>query len=83
MSNPVMVSLDGSQKDARAPAAAAALADLAGARLHLVRVFDTPPESLSARAGALGVVAAAGELREAMRRTLAGTADGLAADAPP
>ena len=80
MSNPVMVSLDGSEKDARALAVAAALADLAGTGLHLVRVFDTPVEGLSARAGALGVAAAAGELRDAMRRALVDTAEGLAAN---
>ena len=79
MPNSVMVALDGSDKDARAMAVAAALADLAGAGLHLVRVFDTPVASLSARAGVLGVAAAARGLREAMRGALAGAADGLAA----
>ena len=79
MSNPVMVPLDGSEKDARALAVAAALADLAGTGLHLVRVFDTPVEGLSARAGALGVAGAAGDLRDAGRRALASAADDLAA----
>lgn len=79
MSNPVMVSLDGSEKDARTLAVAAALANVADAGLHLVRVFDTPVESLSARAGALGVAAAANEVRAAMRTALAGAADGLTA----
>lgn len=81
MTNPVMVSLDGSEKDARAVTVAMALAELAGADLHLVRVFDTPPGSLSARAGALGVAAAAGELRDVARRALADTAAELASRA--
>ena len=80
MSDAVMVALDGSEKDARALAVAAALAELAGTGLHLLRVFDTPVEGLSGRAGALGVAEAVGELRDAMRRALAGTADELAAN---
>jgi nucleotide-binding universal stress UspA family protein len=79
MAKPVMVSLDGSEKDARALAVGAALAELAGTGLHLVRVFDTPVEGLSVRAGALGAVGAAGELRDDLRRALAGTADDLVA----
>lgn len=80
MSKPVIVSLDGSEKDARALSVAAALAELAGADLHLVRVFDTPSEGLSSRAGPLGVAAAAGELREAMRRELERIASTRAAE---
>ncbi len=78
MSNPVMVSLDGSDKDARALAVAAALAEIANTGLHLVRVFDMPIETLSSRAGALGVAAAARTLRDTVRRELADAADGLA-----
>ena len=80
MSNPVMVSLDGSEKDARALAVAAALAELSGADVHLVRVLAVPVGSLAARGGALGVADAAGELRDATRRALASSADALAAD---
>lgn len=80
MSNPVMVTIDGSEKDDRALAVAAALAELASADLHLVRVFDTPVEGLSPRAGALGVANAAAELRDGARRALADTAARLAAD---
>lgn len=79
MSNPVLVSLDGSERDARALTVAAALADLSGADVHVVRVFDTPLDGLSGRAGALGVAAAAGTLREAMRREVADAADRLGA----
>lgn len=43
----VMVPLDGSEKDDRALAAAAAVADLAGAPLHLVHVDDESADSRS------------------------------------
>jgi nucleotide-binding universal stress UspA family protein len=76
----VLVPLDGSDKDARALAVAAALAELSGADLHLVRVFDTPVDGLSARAGWLGVADAAAELRDGMRRAVARVAADLAAD---
>jgi nucleotide-binding universal stress UspA family protein len=81
MSNPVMVSLDGSEKDARALVVGAALADVSGDDLHLVRVFDTPIASLSGRAGRLGVVDAARELRENVRRDTAHAAHRAAEDA--
>ena len=80
MPNPVMVSLDGSEKDTRALAVAAALADLSGEDLHLVRVFENPTASMSARAGLLGVVDAARELRDDVRRDIAHVADRVAAD---
>jgi nucleotide-binding universal stress UspA family protein len=75
-----MVSLDGSEKDARALAVAAALADISGDDLHLVRVFEHPATTRSARAGALGVADAARELREDARRDIANVADHLAAE---
>ena len=68
MTTPVtMVSLDGSEKDARALAVAAGLADISGDDLHLVRVFEHPAAARSARAGALGVADAARDLRENIR----------------
>lgn len=84
MSNPVMVSLDGSEKDARALTVAAALAELAGAGLHLVRVFEMPAGVTSTRAKAIGVSAAAvadavGGRRDGVRREVAGRANDLAA----
>ncbi len=80
MSNPVVVSLDGSERDARSLAVAAALAGLADAELRLVRVFDTPPEGLAWRAAALGVASAADQLRDETRHALATTAESLAAE---
>ncbi len=79
MSKPVMVSLDGSGKDARAQSVAVALAELAGAGLHLVRVFDTPARDLSSRAGALGVAEIAGVLRDEAHCALGDAAEALAA----
>jgi nucleotide-binding universal stress UspA family protein len=75
-----MVSLDGSEKDARALAVAAALAAISGDDLHLVRVFEHPTATTSARAGALGVADAARKLRETVRRDIADVADHVAAD---
>jgi nucleotide-binding universal stress UspA family protein len=79
MSN-VLVPLDGSDKDERAVPAAAAFADLAGGDLRLIRVFDTPVESLSPRARKMGVQDAALELRSDMERSVRGIADRLIAD---
>ena len=55
MPNPVMVPLDGSEKDARALAVAVALANLSGADLHLVRVIDASPERRSEQSEFLGL----------------------------
>jgi nucleotide-binding universal stress UspA family protein len=79
MSN-VLVPLDGSGKDERAIPAAAAFADLAGGDLRLIRVLDTPVESLSPRARTMGVMDAALELRGDMERSVRGVADRLIAD---
>jgi nucleotide-binding universal stress UspA family protein len=79
MSN-VLVPLDGSDKDKRAIPAAAAFADLAGGDLRLIRVLDTPIESLSPRARTMGVTDAALELRSDMERSVRGIADRLIAD---
>jgi nucleotide-binding universal stress UspA family protein len=79
MSN-VLVPLDGSGKDERAIPAAAAFADLAGGDLRLIRVLDTPVESLSPRARTMGVADAAIQLRGDMERSVRGIADRLIAD---
>jgi nucleotide-binding universal stress UspA family protein len=79
MSN-VLVPLDGSDKDERAIPAAAAFADLAGGDLRLIRVLDTPVDSLSPRARSMGVTDAALELRGDMEQTVRGIADRLIAD---
>lgn len=42
MSTQVMLALDGSEKDERALAVAAAIVELTGASLQLVRVGDSP-----------------------------------------
>lgn len=64
MTATVLLTLDGSDKDDRAIPVAAAIAELANAGVRVVRVFDTPIESLSARAGWLGVTQAAHDLRD-------------------
>jgi nucleotide-binding universal stress UspA family protein len=79
MSN-VLVPLDGSDKDERAIPAAAAFADLAGGDLRLIRVLDTPVDSLSPRARTMGVTDAALELRGDMEQSVRGIADRLIAD---
>jgi nucleotide-binding universal stress UspA family protein len=80
MTTSVLVPLDGTEKDERALPAAAALADLTGGDLHLIRVFDTPTDNLSARAGRMGVLDAAREIRSDMERSVRGRADRLSAD---
>jgi nucleotide-binding universal stress UspA family protein len=79
MSN-ILVPLDGSFKDERAIPAATSFADLARADLRLIRVFDTPVDSLSSRAGTLGVKDAAIELKGDIERSVRGIADRIIAD---
>jgi nucleotide-binding universal stress UspA family protein len=76
----VLVPLDGSDKDQLAIPAAAAFADLAGGSFRLIRVLDTPIESLSPRAQTMGAGNAAIELRSDMERSVRGIADRLVAD---
>ena len=80
MTTSVLVPLDGSEKDERAFPAAAAVADLTGGDLRLIRVFDTPTDNLSARAGRMGVLDAAREIRTDMERSVRGRAERLSAD---
>ena len=63
MTSTVLLTLDGSDKDARAIPVAAAIAELGNASVRVVRVFDTPVRSLSAIAGPLGVSGAVRDLR--------------------
>ena len=46
MQRPVIASLDGTEKDARAVAVAKAIASLADADLRVLRVVDVPPNRL-------------------------------------
>lgn len=80
MTTTVLLPLDGSDKDERAIPVAAALADLAGGDLHVIRVLDTPIDSLAPRARTMGVLDAARETRSDMERAVRGVADRLTAD---
>lgn len=80
MTTTVLLPLDGSDKDERAIPAAAALADIAGGGLHIIRVLDMPVDSLSSRAGVMGALDAAREMRGDMERSIRGVADRLLAD---
>ena len=77
MATEILVPLDGSEKDARALAAAAALAELSSAGLHIVRVVDTAAAASSSSATVLDVPS----LHEATRHALAAAAKRLEADA--
>jgi nucleotide-binding universal stress UspA family protein len=59
MATIVLVPLDDSDKDPRALQAAAAVAELSGGSIRLLRVLDTPVDNISARGERLGVVDAA------------------------
>lgn len=80
MPNPVMVPLDGSEKDARAIAVAAALADLSGSELHLVRVIDPPPEPAAAEPDLIVSRERAAASRLEVESRLADLADRVATD---
>ena len=78
MASTVLVPLDGSEKDDRALEAAAAVSELAGGNIRLLRVLDTPVESISTRGEILGVVDAARGARSEMERSAAKQAEQLA-----
>ena len=63
MTPTILLTVDGSDKDERAIAAAAALAAVAEAEIRVVRVLEAPIETLSPRALGLGVIEAAHEVR--------------------
>jgi nucleotide-binding universal stress UspA family protein len=60
----VLVTTDGSDRDERAIAVAAALVELADAESRVLRVFQMPMSTMSATVGTLGVTGAAGGTRE-------------------
>ena len=62
----ILLTVDGSDKDERAIAVGAALAELGDAAIRVVSVFETPIETLSPRAAGLGVVDAAHAVRASM-----------------
>jgi nucleotide-binding universal stress UspA family protein len=55
MQRPVIASVDGSDKDARAVAVAAAIANVADADLHVIRLIAVPSARLVAQAEAIGI----------------------------
>jgi nucleotide-binding universal stress UspA family protein len=80
MTTSVLVPLDGSDKDERALGAAAAVAHLAGGDVHLIRVLDTPVESLSSRARSFALAERVRHTRRDLERNLQGIANRLTAD---
>jgi nucleotide-binding universal stress UspA family protein len=80
MTTTVLVPLDGSDKDARALPAAAALADLTDGALHLIRVLEPPDRTLVSRARTVGIPDVMHQERVEMERSVRGAADRLAAD---
>lgn len=75
-----MVALDGSEKELRALSVAVALADIADADVHLVRVVRPVSQRTLAQAELLGVDAASVSDRPAVEREVAETALRLSAD---
>ena len=71
MGDPIVVALDGSEKDDRALVLAAALADLSGADLHLVRVLSPPSRGVASQAELLGVDVSAVTGRREVERLVA------------
>jgi nucleotide-binding universal stress UspA family protein len=69
MKPPILLTLDGSDKDERALAVAAALAEVGDATLRLVRVFETPIETLPSKASGLAAVALRAEVVKSTRQT--------------
>jgi nucleotide-binding universal stress UspA family protein len=75
----IVVTVDGSDKDERALAVAASLAELADAAVRVVRVFSTPIDGLAPRAAPLGVVDAARTVRADVATAVRQRAEQLAA----
>lgn len=74
MPGPVMVALDGSERDPRALAVAVGLADLAHAPLHFVHVIDEPSDGEVAQGAFLGLDRSAVSGRRGVATHLAETA---------
>ena len=79
MTPTVLVPVDGSDKDRRVIPAAAALADLADADLHVIRVLDVEREHLTPRARTMGAADAVAEMRREVQQSVAAVADRLTA----
>lgn len=77
MANEIMVALDGSEKGERALSVAIALAELADAAIHLVRVIEPPSQRTGNQAELIGLDAWNAAGRPAVERQLAETAAGL------
>lgn len=65
----IVVTVDGSEKDARALAVAAALAELGDATIRVLRVFEPPIETLPSKASELAAVAARADVVTGLRQT--------------
>ena len=79
MSDEIMVALDGSEKESRAIAVGLAIADLAGASIHLVQILQAPTDRIAGQAELLGVDEAALVGRPAAGHRLTQLAHSLAA----
>ena len=77
MTTTVLVPLDGSDRDEWALPAATALAELADGGLHLIRVLDTPIDSLPPRAVTFGAREWARDTRREMEQSVRDVADRL------
>ena len=77
MQRPIIASVDGSDKDARAVAVATAIANLADADLRVIRVIDVPSERLVAQAKTIGLDDAGVSGRKAAERQLADLVAGV------
>lgn len=68
MRPPIVLAVDGSDKDERAFAVAAAFAELGDAAIRVVRVFETPIETLPSQASELAVSAARADVVRNVRQ---------------
>jgi nucleotide-binding universal stress UspA family protein len=82
MSSTVLLALDGSDKDERGIAAAAALAELAAAGIAIVRVVAAPTDRLSALTQALVTTSQEANARHAIERELETVAEQLRQQIP-
>ncbi len=79
---PILLTVDGSDKDERAIAVAAALAELADATVRVVRVFDSPTNALPARTARLGAVDTTRSVRADVVESVRRSAEQLGAIVP-
>jgi len=69
MAPTILLTVDGSDKDERAFAVAAALAELGDASMRILRVFETPIETLPSKASELAVVALRADVVKNVRQS--------------